>query len=47
MRKVKHWKRLPREVVDAPMPGNVPGQVRWGSEQHDCVEDVPAHCRLD
>ena len=27
------------------MPGNIPGQVGWGSEQPDVVEDVPAHCR--
>jgi len=32
MEVVKHWKRLPREVVDAPVPGNIPGQVGWGSE---------------
>ena len=28
-----------------PIPGNIPGQVRQGSEQPDLVEDVPAHCR--
>ena len=28
-----------------PIPGNVQGQVGWGSEQPDPVEDVPAHCR--
>jgi len=28
-----------------PIPGNVQGQVRQGSEQPDPVEDVPAHCR--
>ena len=45
LRVVKHWHRLPREGVDAPIPGNIPGQVGWGSEQPDLVEDVPAHCR--
>jgi len=28
-----------------PIPGNIQGQVGWGSEQLDLVEDVPAHCR--
>ncbi|PKU34471.1 pol- hypothetical protein [Limosa lapponica baueri] len=28
-----------------PIPGNIQGQVGWGSEQPDLVEDVPAHCR--
>ncbi|KAK4818784.1 LOW QUALITY PROTEIN: hypothetical protein QYF61_019130 [Mycteria americana] len=28
-----------------PMPGNIQGQVGWGSEQPDLVEDVPTHCR--
>jgi len=46
MRVVKHWHRLPRDVVDAPFPGNIQGQVGWGFEQPDLVEDVPAHCRV-
>jgi len=25
------------------VPGNIQGQVGWGSEQPDLVEDVPAH----
>jgi len=41
---VKHWNRLPREVVDAP-PGNIQGQVGRGSEKPDLVKDVPARCR--
>ena len=28
-----------------PIPGKIQGQVGWGSEQPDLVEDVPAHCR--
>jgi len=28
-----------------PIPGNIQGQVGWGSEQPGLVEDVPAHCR--
>jgi len=28
-----------------PIPGNIQGQVGWGSEQPDLVEDISAHCR--
>ena len=28
-----------------PNPGNVQGQLGWGSEQFDVVKDVPAHRR--
>ena len=28
-----------------PIPGNIQGQVGWGFEQPDLVEDVPAHSR--
>jgi len=28
-----------------PIPGNIPSQAGWGSEQPDPAEDVPAHCR--
>ena len=28
-----------------PIPGTIPGQVGWGSEQCDPAEEVPAHCR--
>ena len=28
-----------------PIPGNIQGQVRQGSEQPGLVEDVPVHCR--
>jgi len=27
------------------IPGNIQGQVGWGSEKPDLVVDVPAHCR--
>jgi len=43
VRVVKHWHWLPRELVDAPFPGNIQGQVGWGSEQPGLVEDLPAH----
>ena len=29
----------------SPIPGNIQGQVGWGSEQLDLVEYVPSHCR--
>jgi len=45
MRVVRHWHRLPREAVDAPVPGSVQGQVGWGFEQPGPVEDVPGHGR--
>jgi len=28
-----------------PIPGNIQGQVGWGSEQPDLLEDVPTYCR--
>ena len=28
-----------------PIPGDIQAQVGWGSEQHDLVKDIPAHCR--
>ena len=44
IRLVKHWHRLPRGSA-GPIPGNIQGQVGWGSEQPGVVEDVPSHCR--
>jgi len=44
MRVVKHWKTLPREV-GGPIPGNIQGQVEWGSEQPRLVKDITAHYR--
>jgi len=32
---VKHWNGLPGEVVNAPIPENIQGQVEQGSEQPD------------
>jgi len=44
MRVMKHWNKLLRGGR-CPIPGDIQGEVGWGSEQPDVVEDVPAHCR--
>lgn len=44
MKLVKHWQRLPREVVDVPFLETF--QIRLdGALRADLVEDVPADCR--
>ena len=40
---VRHWHRLPREVVDA--PGDIQDWAGWGSEQPDGAVGVPVHGR--
>jgi len=45
MRVVKHWHRLPREVVDAPPLETLEVRLHESSEPPDLVEDVTAHCR--
>ena len=37
---VRHWNRLPSEVVDA-LPWSIQGQAGWGSEQPDLEGGVP------
>jgi len=40
---VRHWTRLPREAVAAPLPGSVQGQAGQGFDQPGVVENVTAH----
>ena len=35
---VECWPRLPREVADAPIPGDIPDQAGRGSEQPELVK---------
>ena len=38
-------KRVAQRGSGGPIPGNIQGQVGWGSEQPRLVEDVAAHYR--
>lgn len=40
MRVVRDCNRLPREVVEAPIPQSVQDQVGWGSEKPDVVDGI-------
>jgi len=42
---VRHWNRLPSEVVSAPLPGSIEGQAGWGFEQPGLEGGVPAYSR--
>ena len=44
-RVVTHWNRLPKEVVDARIPGGIQGQAGCGSGQPGLVVGDPAHSR--
>jgi len=37
--------QVAQRVGGCPIPRNIQGQVRQGSEQPGLVVDVPAHCR--
>lgn len=43
---VRPCHRLPREVVDAPIPGGVHSQIRWGPGQPNLLGGNLAHGRL-
>jgi len=45
MRVVKPLAQVAQRGGRCPIPGNIQGQVGWGSEQPGLVEDVPAHGR--
>ena len=44
-RVVIHWNRLPKEAVDAPIPGGIQGQAGCGSGQPGLLVGNPAHSR--
>lgn len=45
VRVVRHWHRMPRELIEAPCNGKIPGQAEWRSEQPDLIEEATAQCR--
>ena len=45
MRVVKHWHRLPREVVDAPSLETFKVRLDGSLSNLILFEDVPGHCR--
>lgn len=45
MKVMKHWNRLPREVMNALLPGGDLGQAEWGTEQPGQEGDDLAHVR--
>jgi len=46
IRVVRHWNRLPGEVVDGPyLETNIQRQATLGPEQPDLALGVPVHCR--
>jgi len=44
-RVVMHWNSLPKEAVDAPIPGGIQGQAGCGSGQPGLLVGDPAHSR--
>lgn len=45
MRVIETMEQVAQSSDRCPIPGNIQGQVRQGSEQHDLVGDIPAYCR--